>query len=257
MSLNTVTVTLLQTAKSQLELMIQMASSSSDSKSLIVMGEAFRQTVGAAIKLYAIQPADSWPNYEVQVPEVPEVPEAQAEAASVPEVPEAQAEAASVSKSWSVHDCHTYHKKGEWVATAIADGQYGIGVAPTFGSKDSSNEKVMGPLGEVTVSKLRWKHAKDISVGDTLFMGDTHGKKVYKGLVTGQPVAGPFCPLSSSDNSFRLKFGAGPSGCYDNEVELTFNVSWEQVGSLTDEWKDYLGTKRRLTVSPLKDAPPA
>ena len=189
-----------------------------------------------------VTPVDGWPVYEADV---------------AVEVPVAVEAALPLPKTWSVHDCHTYHKKGEWVATAIADGQYGIGVAPTFGSKDSSNEKIMGPLGEVIVSKLRWKHAKDISVGDTLFMGATHAKKVYKGLVTAQPVAGPFCPLSSSDNSFRIKFGAGPSGCYDNEVELTFNVSWEEVGPLTDEWKNYLGTKRRTTVSALTAAPPA
>jgi hypothetical protein len=234
-------LSLLQTAKPQLDLLMQMATAKCPAEALANIASAFANTLETAIKLLQTDEAgeasgDGWADYELEFPEAPVTEH--------------------VGKVWSVHDCHTYHKKGEWVATAIADGQYGIGVAPTFGSKDSANEKVMGPLGEVMVSKRRWAAAKNISVGDCLFMGDTHGKKVFKGLVTGQPVAGPFCPLASADNSFRIKFAPGRLN-FDQEVEVSFNVSWTEVGSLTDEWKDYLGTKRLVTVSPLTTAPPA
>lgn len=243
---NIIALSLLQTAKSQLELLMRMVVSNTSNDAVVTMAEAFTKTVDSAIKIR-------------QAVEVAET--ASLDTMSVAEsVEPADVEAAPVPKTWSVHDCHTYHKKGEWVATAIADGEYGIGIAPTVGkkpSKDSANEKIMGPLGEVVVSKKRWAAAKGISVGDTLFMGDTHGKKVYKGLVTAQPVAGPFCPLASADNSFRLKFGAGPSGCYDDEVEVSFKVDWVEVGSLTKEWYDYLGTGRLVTVSPLTSAPPS
>jgi len=103
MSLNAVTVTLLQTAKSQLEVMIQMASSA-DSKSLITMGEAFSHTVGAAIKLCAMQPADGWPNYEVQLPE----PEAVAETMS-----EATVSEATVSETKPKADKRVFAKLSE------------------------------------------------------------------------------------------------------------------------------------------------
>ena len=248
---NIIVLSLLQTAKGQLELLMQMAQSSSSTELMVTMAETFTKTVDSAMKIrQSIEVAESVDTMSV------------AESESVAEVMPAleaavAAEAAEVApKAWSVHDCHTYHKKGEWVATAIADGQYGIGVAPTVGSKDSSNEKVMGPLGEVMVSKRRWAAAKGISVGDTLFMGDTRGKKVFKGLVTGQPVAGPFRPLAAADNSFRMKF-APHRLHFEQEVEVCFNVDWTEVGPLTDEWKDYLGTKRIVTVSPLTAAPPA
>jgi hypothetical protein len=243
---NMMVITMLQMAKSHLDLLIQMAASNTSTEVMATMADTFTKTVDGAMKI----------RQTIETSASASVVETASVASVEEDVPDVPAEDASVGKTWSVHDCHTYHKKGEWVATAITDGQYGIGIAPTFGSKDSSNEKIMGPLGEVTVSKRRWAAAKSISVGDTLFMGDTYRKKVYKGLVTAQPVAGPFCPLSSPDNSFRMKF-APLRLSFEQEVEVSFKVDWTEVSPLTDEWKDYLGTKRLVTVSPLKGAPPA
>ena len=160
-------------------------------------------------------------------------------------------------KVWSVHDCHTHVKKGIWAAGAVANGNYGVCVGPSKDSKETSTTKVAGPLGEVVVSKRRWNDAKGISVGDTLFMGDTYAKKVFKGLVTAQPVTGPFCSASAKENSFICTLGPQTDERLCSEVEVVFKVNWTEVAPLTDEWKKHLGTERRLTVMPIKDAPPA
>lgn len=177
--------------------------------------------------------------------------------ASKPKLLMPPARAPTPSKVWSVHDCHSHLKKnGIWAAGAVTNGNYGICVGPSEDSKDSSNTKVEGPKGEVIVSKRRWNDAKGISVGDTLFMGDTHLKKVFKGLVTEQPVKGPFCSLASKENSFLCALEPQTEERLRREVEIVFKVIWEEVAPLTDEWKDYLGTARRLTVMPIKTAPP-
>jgi hypothetical protein len=164
------------------------------------------------------------------------------------------------AKVWSVHDCHTHLKgkdKGLWARVAVANGTYGICVGITNDSKESANEKMVGPLGEVTVSKRRWNNAKGISVGDYLFMGDTHIKKVFKGTVTAQPVEGPFCPLGHVEDSFIASLGAVTDERLAREVEVVFKVDWTEVGPLNEDWYKYLDTGRRVTVSPLTTAPPA
>lgn len=202
--------------------------------------------------------SDGWPVEQLNF-DATFVPVAEAEVAA--EV--AEAEPPAPAKIWSVHDCHTHLKgksKGIWAREAVANGTYGICVGPTPGSKDSANEKILGPLGEVTISKRRWKNAKGISVGDMLFMGDTHAKKVFKGVVTAQPVNGPFCPQESLTNSFIANLSdrkAGDEAALAREVEVAFTVGWNEVGPLTEEWYKYLGTGRLVTVSPLTAAPPA
>jgi hypothetical protein len=163
-------------------------------------------------------------------------------------------------KVWSVHDCHTHLKgknKGIWARVAVANGTYGVCVGITKDSKETTNEKILGPLGEVTVSKRRWNNAKGISVGDYLFMGDTHIKKVFKGTVTAQPVTGPFCPLGNVEDSFIASLGAVTDERLAREVEVVFKVDWTEIGPLNEDWYKYLGTGRLVTVSPLTTAPPA
>lgn len=244
---NIIVLSLLQTAKAQLELLMQMAQSSSSTELMVTMAETFTTTVEAAMKI----------RQNIEVAE----PVAESEAEVMPALEAAVAEVAP--KVWSVHDCHTHLKgksKGIWAREAVANGSYGICVGPSKDSKEATNEKILGPLGEVTVSKRRWKNAKGISVGDTLFMGDTHAKKVLKGTVTAQPVNGPFCPQESLTNSFIANLSdrkGGDEASLAREVEIVFKVDWTEVGPLTEEWKDYLGTKRIVTVSPLTTAPPA
>jgi hypothetical protein len=171
--------------------------------------------------------------------------------------PETLLKAKPEGKVWAVHDCHTHVKKGIWAAGAVAKGNYGVCVGPSKDSKDTANMKVAGPLGEVVVSKRRWNDAKSISVGDTLFMGDTYTKKVFKGLVTAQPVAGPFCSAEAKEESFICTLGPQTDERLKAEVEVVFKVNWTEVAPLTDEWKKHLGTERRMTVMAIKDAPPA
>jgi len=172
---------------------------------------------------------------------------------------------------WSVHDCHSHlspQAKGIWAKAALDNGIYGACIGPSRGKRAEAedyrkrnNMKIMGPHGEVEVSKRRYNQgAAKIRVADTLYMGDTHTNKVFKGTVIAQPVVGPFCPLSSKENSFFLKVPhrIPPTDAYTrSEVEVSFKVTWTYVGPLTEEWKKYLGTHDRVTVSQLKTAPPA
>jgi len=146
---------------------------------------------------------------------------------------------------WSVHDCHTYLRDGLWAKVAVAHGTYGICIDR---SDSAANEEVDGPFGKVLVSKRRWAAAKDISPGDTLYLGDTVAKKVYKGIVTSR--FGPFCPLDSLEQSFFCMTGLKSDEKLATTVELVFKVDWEEVADLTPEWYDRLGTGRRVTVSP-------
>jgi len=243
---NIIVLSLLQTAKGQLDLLMQMAQSSSSTELMVTMAETFTTTVESAMKIRQA--------IETESAELAEV---------MPALEAAVAEVAAAPKIWSVHDCHTHLKgksKGIWAREAVANGTYGICVGPSKDSKEATNEKILGPLGEVTVSKRRWKNAKGISVGDYLFMGDTHIKKVFKGTVTAQPVNGPFCPQESLTNSFIANLSdrkVGDEASLAREVEIAFKVDWIEVGSLTEEWYNYLGTGRLVTVSPLTAAPPA
>jgi len=153
--------------------------------------------------------------------------------------------------AWSVHDCHTYNREGLWAKVAVAHNVYGICVDKS--ESDNANKEVDGPLGKVVVSKRRWGNAKSISVGDTLYMGDTVQKKVFKGLVVDQPLKGPFCPLNSLENSFICMVGLQSDEKLSRTAELVFKVEWEEVGDLTDVWYARLGTGRRVTVSPFTE----
>lgn len=250
---NIIVLSLLQTAKGQLELLMQMAQSSSSTELMVTMAETFTKTVEAAMKIRQ--------KIEVAEPVAEPVAESESVAEVMPALEAAvAAEAAVAPKAWSVHDCHTHLKgkdKGIWARVAVANGTYGICVGPSKDSKETANEKVIGEHGEVIVSKRRWANAKGISVGDTLFMGDTHIKKVFKGTVAAQPVAGPFCPLGHVEDSFIASLGPVTDERLAREVEFVFKVSWEEVGPLTEEWYSYLGTGRIVTVSPLTAAPPA
>ena len=166
--------------------------------------------------------------------------------------------APTTSKVWSVHDCHTHctgKDVGLWARSAVTNGSYGICITPSKDSKDTANMKINGPLGEVNVSKRRWNNAKDITVGDTLYMGDYRIGKVFKGKVVAQPINGPFS-TTNTDASFLVSLNL--TRVIDpNEVEIVFKVEWNEVASLNDDWKNYLGSRRRITVSPLTASPPA
>jgi hypothetical protein len=192
----------------------------------------------------------------------------EAEAAQPAEVQAAEGPAtellvppAPAPKVWSVHDCHTHcvgKDKGLWARGAVANGSYGVCVGPTPKVKDTANMKINGPLGEVTVSKRRWNNAKGIAIGDTLYMGDTVLHKVFQGKVVAQPINGPFTSVSAKEESFLFSLNsARDQEKMAREIELVFKVEWAEIAELNETWEAYLGTSRRISVSPLTAAPPA
>jgi hypothetical protein len=192
---------------------------------------------------------------EDEVSQPVQTAEIQAPATEMPMQP------APTPKVWSVHDCHTHcvgKDKGLWARGAVANGSYGVCVTPSEGSKDTANMKVTGPLGEVTVSSRRWNNVKDISIKDTLYMGDTVLGKVFQGKVVAQPINGPFASVSAKEHSFLFSLDSNRDmEKMAREVEVTFKVEWVEIADLTENWKTYLGTSSRTTVSRLTTAPPA
>lgn len=170
------------------------------------------------------------------------------------------------AKTWRVSDCHSHCPAGDWVQEALGSGSYGICVTPSSGTLERSSTAVPSSSGtSVTVSKKRWNDAKDIKVGDILYMADTVRGQVLKGVVAAEVVPGPFKTLSR-DSSFRRRVGERlaknkrsllDSHMLGEEVELEWTVTWTIVSPLTDSWRAYLRPSVRKTVIPLTSAPPA
>lgn len=180
---------------------------------------------------------------------------------------EAEAAAAAPAKegrTWRVSDCHSYCPSGSWALEATESGTYGVGVQPS----PSDSHNLYLPLssgGGVRVSKARYLGAKDIAVGDTLFMGDKKRGVVFKGVVTWQYVKGVFRSAEIPTVSFRRRVGdrdraagkASDLGFQHEEAEMVWAVTWTPVAALTPEWKKYLSFSEYRTVVPLSGAPPA
>ena len=171
------------------------------------------------------------------------------------------------AKTWRVSDCHSYCPAGDWAQEALKSGSYGICVTPSHGTLERSSTAVQSGSGEsLIVSKKRWNDAKDIKVGDILYMADTVRGEVLKGVVTAEAAPGPFKTLSRN-SSFRRRVGERlaankrslPAGSHTllEEVELEWSVTWTVVSPLTESWRAYLHTSKRTTVIPLTSAPPA
>jgi len=185
---------------------------------------------------------------------------------------EEELEPAAHGKSWSVHDSHTWDPSGTWAKTYVSKGLYGCGIHPTM-TKDGAekspgaNMDVESPLGGTCrVSKIKWADAKLISVGDTLYLGDTVGNKVFKGRVLEQPIPGPFSSQRCLEKSWFNALCLAPTprrhrpagvGPRHTDVELCFKVSWEEIGPLSTEWRSCLSTSLRRTILPLNTSPPA
>lgn len=170
------------------------------------------------------------------------------------------------AKTWRVSDCHSHCPAGDWAQEALKSGSYGICVTPSSGTLERSSTAVPSSSGDsVTVSKKRWNAAKDIKIGDTLYMADTVGGVVLKGLVTAEVAPGPFKTISRP-TSFRRRIGERlaknkrsllDSHTIGDEVELEWTVTWIVVSPLTQDWRSYLRPSVRATVIPLAATPPA
>jgi hypothetical protein len=158
---------------------------------------------------------------------------------------------------WSVSDCHSKCSSGAWGLEATESGSYGVCVSSS--EKERANVSVKLVSGQsVSISKKRYDAAKDICVGDTLYMGDKKRAAVFKGIVTGQAVKGLFASADPSVNSFRRRVGNGAlpdSRPLADEVEMMWEVTWERVGELTEEAKTALLYRQRRTVRPLAAHP--
>lgn len=163
------------------------------------------------------------------------------------------------ARIWSVSDCHCHCPSGAWALEATESGSYGVCVSSSF--TEAANVPALLVGGQrVPVSKRRLDAAKDIRVGDTLYMGDKKRGKVFKGTVVGQTVKGLFAPADLSINSFRRRVGERETGKNDfrpltDEVEMMWDVKWEHVATLTGEWKVYLKFSHRSSVRPLSSTP--
>jgi hypothetical protein len=130
-------------------------------------------------------------------------------------------------KVWSVPGVHLAN-------VAVNTNSYGISVR----RQASQTEEVLGPLGYCVVDQKLWNTVKDISVGDVFYMTDK--EKVYRGIVTAQPVAGPFCPIRSMNNSFVACLGLVSDHELRSEVEVVFKVDWNIYANYDQEWQEFL-----------------
>jgi hypothetical protein len=160
---------------------------------------------------------------------------------------------------WSVSDCHCHCSSGAWALEATDSGTYGVCVSSS--DKEGANVPAKLLNGQsAAISKRRYDAAKDIRVGDTLYMGDKKRAAVFKGIVTGQTVTGLFRSEDSRVNSFRRRVGERETGKNDfrpltYEVEMMWEVKWERVGDLTEAAKKALLYSQRRTVRPLSAHP--
>lgn len=169
---------------------------------------------------------------------------------------------AAPARIWSVSDCHSHSHSGSWGLEATESSTYGVCVDPS----DSEGANMSIPLINgvvVEVSKRRYNAAKDIRVGDTLYMGDEKREAVFKGVVTGHSIPGLFKSDDLSINSFRRRVGQRVEavGKVDDfrplseQLELMWEVQWERIATLTPEWKTYLKFSQRSSVRPLSSSP--
>lgn len=177
-------------------------------------------------------------------------------------VKEASIAPARSTRIWSVSDCHSHCPHGDWALEATESSSYGVCVSSSSSEGYNTTFTIGGV--PVEVSTKRYNSAKDIHVGDILFMGDGKRNAVFKGTVTSQSVKGIFKSTNPSINSFRRRMqeraSAAKHALYEvrdisDEVEMMWEVKWERVGNLTKAWKDYIHYSYRSTVRPLSDLP--
>jgi hypothetical protein len=125
---------------------------------------------------------------------------------------------------------------GRIANVAINTNSYGISLK----RQTDIAEQVLGPLGYCVVDKQKWDVVKEISVGDIFYMTNPTDGMVYRGIVTAQPVAGPFCPIRSLNNSFVACLGLVSDNDLHSEVEVVFKVDWKVYANYDEEWYEFL-----------------
>ena len=125
---------------------------------------------------------------------------------------------------------------GRLAKVAVNTSSYGISI----GRGSGPTEEVLGPLGYCLVDKGLWDVVKEISIGDIFYMADTTDDIVYRGVVTAQPVGGPFCPIRSLENSFVACLGLVSDTQLRSEVEIVFKVDWKLYSHYDKDWSEFL-----------------
>jgi hypothetical protein len=152
---------------------------------------------------------------------------------------------ASHGKRWGVSDNHSHWKSGDYSLEATESSSYAVAITA---NKPNGRKSLLLSSGETTeVSKKRYDVAKQISVGDTLYMGDEKRSIVFKGEVVS--FKGIFRSIDPSANCFIRRThehaaarGNSPSSvsALENEVEMLWDVCWDAVCPLSEAWKSYL-----------------
>jgi hypothetical protein len=137
-------------------------------------------------------------------------------------------------KIWSVPG--NDNMDGRLANVAINTNSYGISLK----RQTDIAEQVLGPLGYCVVDKEKWDVAKEISVGDIFYMTNPTDGMVYRGIVTAQPVGGPFCPIRCIEKSFVACLGLVSDNDLRSEVELVFKVDWKVYANYDQEWYEFL-----------------
>lgn len=142
-------------------------------------------------------------------------------------------------RAWSVPGTDENGVPGHLADVAVGTSRYGISLSP-IGPNDQFTEDVLGPLGycRVSIWKNLFKDLFFISVGHILYTHNT--KKVFRGVVTGQPIKGPFCPIRSLENSFIACLGLVSDDQLRSEVEVVFKVDWKEHAELDEKWSEIL-----------------
>ena len=144
---------------------------------------------------------------------------------------------ADPQKTWYVPDFNEL-----FVDVALSNGTYGISIGSYsifMNDKLGASEEVRGPLGYCLVDKEGWTEAKDMAVGDVLYMMNHKTGKALRGIITGQPVKGPFCSMRSLENSFVACLGMFADVDLRREVEIVFKVDWTEHSDL-NTWTKFL-----------------
>jgi hypothetical protein len=169
-------------------------------------------------------------------------------------------------RSWGVSDCHSHFPHGDWAREATETGSYAVCVTPTAESETANFTLELVTGVDAVVSRGRYRSAKKICIGDTLFMGDNRRGQVFKGVVKGQEIKGFFSAADASFNSFRRRVeerttrrGHRMVNCspLSAEIEMSWQVEWKVHDTLTDAWKKHLNfSDQSRSVRPLSGPPP-
>ena len=149
--------------------------------------------------------------------------------------------------AWSVPGTYENGVPGHLADVAVGTRSYGFSIG-RMGANDPFTNDVLGPLGYCRVSPCKFCLESLISVGDILYTHNT--KKVFRGVITDQPIKGPFCSIRSLENSFTACLGVVSDEQLRTEVEIVFKVDWTEEDDYDEYWENYLQDGKHISSLP-------